>query len=300
MPEIALLTDSTWSMPAKIAAELGIEIVPLHVAAGDLSLTDTPGNEPQLKELLAKAKHPTTSQPSPGEIRAAFEKLADQGAREIVAVHLSGGLSATAGSVAQLAADFQAERGVSVEVIDSQKVGAAVGFAVVAAGRVIAAGGTAADAVAAARRVADAARVLITVADLRHLHRGGRLKASQSLFGAALGVRPILEVVDGGVRLLESQRGAARTRRRLVELAVQAAQVLEREFPEAEIDLAVQHNDDDEAARCADELRHAAADAGIKVTTFLQGRISSVLAVHGGPGTLAVTVAPHFTQRSEP
>lgn len=288
--QVALLTDSTWSMPPALAEELGVHVLPLHVSAGAVSLADVPENEARIKELLQSGKV-TTSQPATAEIRAALQKVVAEGATAVVAIHISGALSGTCDAVRVTGEAFRMETGVPVEVVDTRTVGAAIGFAVIAARKVLEQGGDAAAAATAARAVAESSSLWLTVADLRHLQRGGRLSASHALIGSALGVRPILRVADGKLGLVESQRGEARTRARLVALVIQEARAA-IEAGATAIDFAVQHTGDGPADRLAHDLRDAAAGAGIPVGSFLQGKVSAVLAVHAGPGGMAVVVAP--------
>ena len=42
---------------------------------------------------------------------------------------------------------------------------------------------------------------------LKHLHKGGRLPAAVALVGGALGVKPVLSVVDGQIKLADTARG---------------------------------------------------------------------------------------------
>lgn len=113
---IALVTDSTCYMTAAQQTELGVRVVPLHVTLGDWSF-DEPDVEPRefYRRLRDAEAKPTTSQPAPGEFLAAFDEAAAAGAREILCITCSAGISGTHQS-ARLAARM-AE--LPVEVIDS-------------------------------------------------------------------------------------------------------------------------------------------------------------------------------------
>ena len=45
------------------------------------------------------------------------------------------------------------------------------------------------------------------VDSLKHLHKGGRLPAAVALVGGALGIKPVLSVVDGEIKLADTARG---------------------------------------------------------------------------------------------
>ena len=94
---VAVVTDSTSTISQESAARLGITVVPLQVVIGAASYDEGEGGAtPQmLAEALREYVPVSTSRPNPDEMLAVFEKLAAEGATEIVSVHLSGELSGT-------------------------------------------------------------------------------------------------------------------------------------------------------------------------------------------------------------
>ena len=133
---VALVTDSTASLPAETVAERGITVVPLQVVIGataydeGVDTGDGGGVTPQmLADALKEWTPVSTSRPNPEAILEVYEKLAAEGADEIVSVHISSELSGTFES-AQLAARRSS---VPVTPVDSRQVGMGTGFAVLAA-----------------------------------------------------------------------------------------------------------------------------------------------------------------------
>src|SRR4051794_16856874 len=129
---VALVTDSTASLPGEVVAARDITVVPLQVVIGATSYDEAVegGATP---EMLAQALHAwtpvSTSRPNPEEMLEVYERLAADGATEIVSIHLSGELSGTFES-AQLAAR---KASVPVLAVDSRQVGMGAGFAVLSA-----------------------------------------------------------------------------------------------------------------------------------------------------------------------
>src|SRR6476469_2070832 len=149
---VALVTDSTACLPAETARARGISVVPLQVVIGATSYDEgVEGDHGVTAEMLAEALKGwvpvSTSRPNPEAILEVYEKLAADGAEEIVSVHISGELSGTFES-AQLAAR---RASVPVTSVDSRQVGMGIGFAVLAAADAIADGAGATAAAAAAR-----------------------------------------------------------------------------------------------------------------------------------------------------
>ena len=220
---VALVTDSTASLPADLVRERRITVVPLQVVIGAKAYDEGVDAEvtPQmLAEALRGWVPVSTSRPNPDAMLEVYDKLAADGAEAIVSVHISGELSGTFES-AQLAG-----RRASVPVIpvDSRQVGMGTGFAVLAAADAIADGADAEAVAAAARDRAASTTSLFYVDTLEYLRRGGRMGAAAALVGSALAVKPILTLDDGRVVPFEKVRTATKALSRLEELAVDAGQ----------------------------------------------------------------------------
>ena len=280
---VVVVTDSTATLPADLAEEQGIVVVPLQVVIG--AQVHDEGSEGATPELVAQALRDfvpvSTSRPAPAALVEVYERLAREGAEEIVSIHLPGEMSGPFES-AQLAAQ---QVGVTVHCVDSRQVGVATGFAALSAAEVIRSGATGAEAAEVARARAAAASSLFYVDTLEYLRRGGRIGAAAAILGGALAVKPLLCIEDGKVANLERVRTAARALNRLEDLAVEAA-------GEAPVDVCVAHLANPErAAALADKL-------ALRLTDQLEGRavwcaeLGAVLGAHVGPGMVAVCVAP--------
>lgn len=278
-----IVTDSTATLPPDVVAGLGVEVVPLQVVVGDTSYDEgAPEATPdRIAAALEEKRAVSTSRPAPAVFSEVYQRLADDGAEEILSIHLSSRVSGTFES-AHLAARSAP---VPVTCVDTREVGVATGYAVETAAVVLADGGTRLEAAEAARARAAAASSLFYVDSLEYLRRGGRVSAAGALLGGALAVKPLLGIVDGVITPLEKVRTAAKALARLEELAVERADG-------RAIDLAVAHMASPERA---DELRERLAS---RLASELDGReircaeLGAVLGAHVGPGMLAVCVAP--------
>jgi DegV family protein with EDD domain len=289
---IAVVTDSTASLPTAVAAEHGIVVVPLQVVIGakvydevleeGASSGSSSGATPAMvADALKEFRPVSTSRPTPHALLEVYERAAADGATEIVSVHLSGEMSGTFES-AQLAAK---DAPVPVHPVDSRQVGVATGYAAVSAAEVLAAGGSALEAVESAHARAAAATSLFYVDTLEYLRRGGRIGAAAALFGGALSVKPLLKIEDGRVVNLEKVRTAGKALNRLEALVLEAA-------GDAQVDVCVAHlASHDRAGQLAERLAEELAEN-------LGGRdvwcteVGAVLGAHVGPGMVAVCVAP--------
>src|SRR6478736_5053786 len=217
---VAVVTDSSAMLPVDVAEAHGIVVVPLRVVIGDDELEEgEPGTSPEeIATALASRTAVSTSRPAPAALSTLYQRLADEGADEILAVHLSGEMSGTLES-AQLAAR---NAPVPVVVVDTRAVGPCLGFAALAAADAIAGGASAAGAGERARARAAATTSYFYVDTLEYLRRGGRIGAAAAVLGSALAVKPLLTIEGGRVVAHERVRTSARALARLEELALEA------------------------------------------------------------------------------
>ncbi len=283
MPRVAVVTDSTATLPADLAESRGVRVVPLQVVIGAAVMEEGPdGATPDVVAQALRDFVPvSTSRPAPALFADLYRSLAADGFDEVVSVHLSGEMSGTFES-AQLAA---LEVDLPVHVVDTGQVGIATGYAALTAADVLDAGGSAQDAAEAALARGQAATSLFYVDTLEHLRRGGRIGAAAALLGSALAVKPLLEIVEGKVVPRERVRTASRALGRLADLAVEAA-------GDRAVDVCVAHlANADRAGELASSLAERLA-SGLEGREVMCGELGAVLGAHVGPGMVAVCVAP--------
>jgi len=131
---VKIVTDNSSDIPAEVARELGISIIPLYVRFGDKVYREGVdiGIDGFYRELAQSPHKPQTSTPSPGDFIQLYEKLAEE-TDEIVSLHLSLRYSSTF-NVARLAAGYVKDK-CKVEVIDSGTASMGLGLIVIAAAR---------------------------------------------------------------------------------------------------------------------------------------------------------------------
>jgi DegV family protein with EDD domain len=276
---IVLVTDSTAYLPDELTARYGIGVVAVQVVIGGTSHDEGTGvSSESVAQALRDWRPVTTSRPSPASFLEVYEAAAAAGATGVVSVHLSADMSGTIGS-AQLAAD---DASLPVRVVDSQTLGMAMGFSVVTGAEVAAAGGDLETIAVAVESRCAASSVFFYVDTLEYLRRGGRIGAAAALVGSALSVKPLLQMTDGRIALLEKVRTSARALARLEEIAVERSGSLE-------VDVAVHHlASPDRAELLAERLR--ARLPGLR--ELLVSEVGAVVGAHVGPGMLAVAVVP--------
>lgn len=286
---IAVVTDSTAYLPRATAAGHGIHVVPMQVAIGGRSHLE--GRDVTAEEVAAALRAFTpvsTSRPSPAMFAEVYAELAEAGHDAVVSIHVSSQMSATVSSAALAARDAR----LPVHVVDSETIGMAMGFGVLAAAEVAAATGDAQQAVAAAQQSTAGSLTTFYVDTLEHLRRGGRIGRASALMGSALAIKPLLCIREGRIEPLERVRTSNRALARLVELAGErvAAVLQEQEAPPA-IDVAVHHLD---ARDRAEQLAQTLAEELPSIRRVLLVELGAAVGAHVGPGTIAVAVVPRY------
>jgi DegV family protein with EDD domain len=277
-----IVTDSTAYLPGGVVEQHGIEVVPLHgVVGGRDHVEGQDISAAQVAAALRDYTIVTTSRPTPQVFAETYQRLADEGATAIVSIHLSSQMSGTF-EAAQLAA---AEAPVPVEVVDSETIGMAMGFAVVAAAESAAGGADVPAVLELVRSRLGPSGVLFYVDTLEHLRRGGRIGAASALLGSALAIKPILAVRGGRIVPVEkvrtSSRAVARIEAMVVEQVAKGGHV---------VDIAVHHLDaQDRAEQIAGQLRTMVPGS----PEVLVVELGAVVGAHVGPGTVAIAVSPH-------
>src|SRR5829696_2295371 len=288
MSAVAVVTDSTSYLPPELIERHGIRVVPLYVMFGgdrtvpEVEITDYPAF---FEELRTAEKLPTTSQPSVGDFTATFEPLLDQG-REVVSVHISGGLSGTPESARQAkeALEREGRGGDRVRVVDSTAAGG-LGFLVLAAAKAAKEGKDADAVVAHLTEARSNLKMWFAVDTLEFLRRGGRIGAASAWIGSTLKVKPIL-TVENEMTPVERVRTSGRAFERMVDYG--------RQRRDSGADAwCVQHiNAPDQAAALVERMREL-----FQSEPTIVSEIGPVLAVHTGPGLLGTGGLPqHFVR----
>jgi DegV family protein with EDD domain len=214
---LAVVTDSTPYLPAKLIERWQIREVSLYVGWGgelqrESSYTDL---EYFYARLRDSERLPTTSQPSAGDFIACYEPLVRAGS-DVLSIHIASGLSGTCES-AREAARLLADAGHPgrVEVLDAQTGAGGLGCLVLVAAEVAERGGDLEAALAAVAGAHASLDIWFCLDTLEYLRRGGRIGAAQAVLGTALKLKPILTF---GTEI--APVGRVRTRQRAFERMV--------------------------------------------------------------------------------
>lgn len=280
---ITIVADTTSSIPVPLAESMGIPYVPQIIIFGDETFRDDHELDSKtfIQRLRTSPSLPKTAAPPPALYNPIYENYAADG-NTVIVLAPSAEVSGTFRSAEVAAADFP---GKDIRVVDTRTIGSGLGSIVFQAVEWAKAG---LDADTIVARVGDLSRrqkVLFIVDTLEYLHKGGRIGGAKMLVGSLLQVKPILQLINGRIEPLESQRTKRKAVARIKEL-------VSAECPRNEgAMLTVMHGDAEaEALELADELKQNLGLSEIKIYD-----LPPAVLVHSGPGVLAVSF---FTQSS--
>ncbi len=274
-----MVADSACSLPAALAAEWGVNVVPMWLTIGTRQFRD---GELSLSEVVARlGEGLSTSGPAPGELAEAARR-ADQG-DGVVLLTVSARMSGAYAS-ARLAAELVAEEGREVAVVDTGTAAGAEGLVALAAARAARAGLPLAQVVAAAREAAGAARLVATLPRLDHLSRSGRVPGAAAWGARWLGLYPMFEFRESSVRALRPARGARQALARMVTLWARSA----GRYGQGQAALHVCAMHSSQPAAAEELLAEVARRLGAPPATSFCAAFSPVMVAHTGPGLVGL------------
>ena len=280
MSNVAVVTDTTHYLPKGMLGSMGVREVSLYVNEGDRHEreVDMPDFDDYYERLRTSAELPTTSQPSIGDFLAVYEPLVRDG-RDIVSIHIAGGISGTVESARQAAAEI-AQQGGRVAVLDSHSAAGGLGAIVLAAAAAARSGAPVDDIVARAEAAREAMKMWFAVDTLEYLRRGGRIGTAQAWLGGALKIKPILTLA-GEITPVERVRTSSRAFERMIDY-------LKARQAEGATTWMVQHiQARDQAERIVERGRELFGTEPLFVS-----EIGPVIGTHVGPGLLGVAGIP--------
>jgi len=271
---IRVVTDSCADLPEEVARRLDISIVPVVVTIGGRTYRDTELSHDEFWRLEERGGQPTTSQPPTGAFQQVFKDLVGRGFRALC-VTLTSRHSGTFNSAWSAARAF----GDRVTVVDGLSVSWGQGWQVMEAAKMALQGATVQGIVQRLRSIRERTHLLILLDTVENLRRGGRasrLMPAIDRLLRTLRLKPIINMVDGELKLFGVARSYAKGIERL-KSEVAALGPLEY--------LAVIHT------RCH-SVAETLADDLARLTNLARERIAVtetgvVLSCHGGRGIIA-------------
>lgn len=281
----AIVTDSTACIPADLREKLKITEIPYYIHKGGLVLRDLVSvqREDFLAWLPTAKALPTTACPGQGDYLSAYEKLADEGAENIISIHMtslgSGAYQAASGAAAMLREKLPEVR---IEVIDTLNVALCQGWIAIEAARDAFCGLSFEGVLDKIKSLIPITKMIQTADTLRYLYMGGRIGKAVHLMGSMLSLKPLISMNNGEIVSLGVARGLHRAYEKMVELVGKTVEASVR------IKIAYMHAGALENIQILKSMVESRFDV---VESFIS-ELSPALMVHTGPGTTGFCFYP--------
>ena len=272
---IRILVDSTCDVPPAVAEKLGIAVVPVYINIGSKSYLDEVDlfRADFYNDLPHYDAFPTTAAPAPGAFTAAYQQLVDEGATEIISLHIATKLSNTLNAAWLGAQDVP---GAEITMWDTQQLALGSGLQAIVAAEAALAGCSAAEIMALLEEKRAKTRIFAMLDTLEFLRRSGRVSWSEFGLGTLLRIKPIVQVYDGTISVVEKVRTTKRALPRLVEL-VRSYGPTER--------IVIEYGGGQEVAQ---RLQEEATDLFQEDSETIMMELTPAIGAHAGPGVVGL------------
>lgn len=222
---IRVVTDSTCDIPAETAEQYGITIVPAYINIGEDSFLDGVELSRQqfYEQLPGYQTSPTTAAPATGAFAATYQKLAAEGAAEVLSIHVASSLSGVLNS-ARLGAESVAKT-IAVTMFDSMQLSMGLGLQAITAAKAAAEGKTMAEIVALLEERRGRTHVFAQLDTLEFLRRSGRVNWAEFGIGTLLRIKPLVHVYNGEVKMRDKVRTSKKALAQMIAYAEELGQL---------------------------------------------------------------------------
>lgn len=280
MNDYIISVNSTVDLPKEWLSERNVPIIPLKYTIDGEVYEDMNGlSSKEFFQKLREGKMAVTSQVNPDEARDALEPVLKEG-KDVLHLGFSSGLSGTYNSIRIAGEELKNEYpDRKIIVIDSLCACLGEGLLLYYALKLKEEG----------RSIDEVARWVeenklhichfVTVDDLNHLQRGGRVSKTTAILGTMVQIKPIIHVDDQGcLQVIGKERGRKKSLNKIVDLAAKQAEGWENDI------VMITHGD------CIEDAQYVAEVVKEKmgISNILINNIGTVIGSHTGPGVVAV------------
>lgn len=280
MRDYVITVNSTVDLPLEWLEERNVPVIPLRYTIDGQTYTDMHGLS--AKEFFAKlreGKMSTTSQVNPEEAADMLEPYLKEG-KDILHLGFSSGLSGTLNSM-KVAGEMLSEKYPEAKIIVIDTLCACLGEGLLLHH--------------ALKRKAEGMTIDqlsewveenklhichdVTVDDLNHLHRGGRVSKTTAVIGTLVQIKPIIHMDNAGkLQVIGKERGRKRSLNKIVDMAAEQAKGWDNDI------IMITHGD------CIEDAEYVARLVREKmgIDNILINNIGTVIGSHTGPGVVAV------------
>ena len=279
MRDYIITVNSTVDTGKEWLEERNVPVIPLKYTIDGQEYTDMYGlSDKEFFQKLREGKMSVTSQINPEEAKEMLEPDVKEG-KDVLHLAFSSALSGTCNSM-KIAAEELQEEYPEAKVIVVDTLCACMGEAMLLyyALKQKEAGKTIEEVAQWAEENKLHVCHNVTVDDLFHLHRGGRVSKTAAVLGTMVKVKPIIHMDDNGaLQVIGKERGRKKSLHKIVDMAVERSKGWDNEI------IMITHGD------CLEDAEYVAKLVREKmgVENVFIHNIGTVIGSHTGPGVVA-------------
>lgn len=280
MSDYVVTVNSTVDLPKEWLAERNVPVIPLKYTIDGETYEDMVGlSSKEFFQKLRDGKMATTSQINPEEAREALEPFLKEG-KDVLHLAFSSALSGTCNSMRIAAEELKEEYPErKIIVIDTLCACLGEGLLLYYVLKLKKEGKTIEEVEAWVEENKLHICHNVTVDDLNHLQRGGRISKTAAVLGTMVQIKPMIHMADdGSLQVVGKERGRKRSLNKIVDKAVEQSKGWEQDI------VMITHGDCLEDAQYVAEL----VRAKMGIENILINNIGTVIGSHTGPGVVAV------------
>lgn len=282
MEDFVIVTDSSADLPSSYLKEHGIVLMSLsYTYDGEHFYSNDEETAKSFYDKIRNGSMPTTSQVNPDEAAKVINSALDI-SKNVLCLSFSSGLSGTYNSTRIAAEMISDERDdVNIVVIDTVAASLGQGLLVHKAVCMKEAGKSMDEIAQWVEENKNHIVHIVTVSDLFHLYRGGRVKKAAAVVGTMINLKPILNVDnEGKLNNIKNARGRKKALSTLIDYMDEHM----GSYKDSNDIVFISHSDAEEDAKAvADTIKEK-----FGIENFLINPIGPVIGSHTGPDTIAL------------
>jgi len=225
MQKIKFIADTASDIPDDLMLKYNIDMPSVPIAVDGKEYFERRSfSIHEFYKILAKTKEiPKTSRVPADDFLAFYEKAYEDGYTDIICVTINAGGSGTNMS-AHMARDIlykkrpEAKDKIKIHIIDSKTYTMAYGYPVVQSARMAQDGKDVGEILLYLHDFFDTCEVLLGCYTLEYAKKSGRISSVAAFAGDALGLKPVVEMIDGRTKVVAKARGDKQLIPQLVKL----------------------------------------------------------------------------------
>lgn len=280
MKEFVIITDSTTDLPKSYYQEKGVPVISLSYMMDGVTYEDMNGlSGKEFFDRIRAGSMPTTSQINSEQAKDVFEPFLKEG-KDILYIGFTSGLSGSYNSV-RIAAEELKEEYPECEIITLDSLCASMGEGLLLYKAV--------ELKEQGKTLSEIATWVeenklnichdVTIDDLHHLHRGGRVSKASAVVGSIIKIKPMIHVdAEGKLIVIGKERGRRKAMLSLVDRMEEKSKGFSNDV------VMIVHGDvEEDAAFLKNEIQER-----FGIQNIIINGIGSVIGSHTGPGVISI------------